>query len=133
MAKKTKKPLKRVKAKGALFDGALPDKIPALDKQCDRLMEAREEKGKANLKEKDIQGKLIEMMHEADIKQYRHERSGKIFKIDAPEKVTFKSAPKAQGGNGINPDSGNEVNLSESNEDPGEEVEEPEQEHATTE
>ena len=86
--------LKRVKSK-ALFDGALPDRIPVIDKQCDRLLEARAETGASRLKEKEIQAKLIELLHSEKLTQYRHEPSGKIFKIDAPEKVTFKSAPKA--------------------------------------
>ncbi len=99
-----KKKLKRVKAK-ALFDGALPDRIPVIDKQCERLIEAREECGKARLREKEIQNKLLELFKSESpaLQQYRHEASGKIFKIDAPEKVNFKAAPKPKSSNEINP------------------------------
>jgi hypothetical protein len=118
MAKK----LKRVKAK-ALFEGALPDKIPVIDKQCDRLLEAREESGKARLREKEIQNKLIELFHseEPPLTQYVHEASGKVFKIDAPEKVTFKAAPKPKSDNGNNSDEDEETGVEENVENEKEE------------
>lgn len=104
---KTKK-MKREKAKGVLFEGAVADKIPVIERQCARLVEARAELGKARLAEKEIQAKMIELFKSEDppIKMYRHEASGKVFKLDETEKVTFKAAPKAGDGNGINPDSG---------------------------
>lgn len=104
------KKMKRVKAKGVLFEGAVADKIPVIERQCARLVEARAELGKARLAEKEIQAKMIELFKSEDppIKVYRHESSGKVFKLDETEKVTFKAAPKAGDGNGINPDSGDD-------------------------
>jgi hypothetical protein len=117
---KKKAPLKRVKTP-ALFEGVLPDSIPALDRQCQKLIEARADTGKARLNEKDVQGKLIEMMHDEKIPSYRHEASGKVFNIDEKESVHYKSAPKDDPKKKSRTDTrvGNEINPGMEAEDAG--------------
>lgn len=126
---KQKKKDKATDAPGYLpIDGIAPKTYPAVDKLCVNYLAAEAKTNKARLEKKEKHLLLLEAMKERELKNYRHEDSGKVFYQDLTESIKHKELSKADDSekNGINPkdendEDGGEVEL----ESPSAEEEQP--------
>lgn len=110
--KASKKPASK-KAKGetvvqGYFEGVEPFRDKELDKQCQKLINARKAISEARDEEADIHAVLKDKMHAAKISQYEYD--GKVFVCNLTEKVVYKNQKKdkparaAAEKKGLNPD-----------------------------